>query len=128
MSTITDKAKSSLDRSFVMHLTERRLSTQQNLDKTAISVYLRRVVRKPAFCICENKDADQLRITAKLINAFVFALWIVQFLFYLNTKFQASSHLLLLYSQVCVRPGRKPRRPVFSQQGSYRRFHCIVLT
>ena len=25
------------------------------------SVYLSRVVRKPAFCICENKDADQLR-------------------------------------------------------------------
>ena len=23
--------------------------------------YMRRVVRKPAFCICENKDADQLR-------------------------------------------------------------------
>ena len=22
---------------------------------------MRRVVRKPAFCICENKDADQLR-------------------------------------------------------------------
>ena len=22
--------------------------------------YLSRVVRKPAFCICENKDADQL--------------------------------------------------------------------
>ena len=36
-----------------------------------------RVVRKPAFCICENKDADQLRgnreVTAKLISAFVFA-------------------------------------------------------
>ena len=23
--------------------------------------YFSRVVRKPAFCICENKDADQLR-------------------------------------------------------------------
>ena len=22
---------------------------------------LKRVMRKPAFCICENKDADQLR-------------------------------------------------------------------
>ena len=28
----------------------------------AISVdYLSRVLRKPTFCICENKDADQLR-------------------------------------------------------------------
>ena len=32
-----------------------------------------RVMRKPMFCICENKDADQLRGTAKLISAFVFA-------------------------------------------------------
>ena len=26
-----------------------------------IKKYLCRVLRKPAFCICENKDADQLR-------------------------------------------------------------------
>ena len=39
------------------------------------------IMRKPAFCICENKDADQLRgyqisfaVTAKLISAFVFAI------------------------------------------------------
>ena len=37
-------------------------------------------MRKPAFCICENKDADQL--------------------------------------PVCVGPGRKSRRPVFSERGS----------
>ena len=30
------------------------------LDQLAI-LHLSRVVRKPAFCICENKDADQLR-------------------------------------------------------------------
>ena len=29
-------------------------------------------------------------------------------LYYLNPKFQASSHLLWLYSPVCVGPGRKP--------------------
>ena len=55
----------------------------------------------------------------KLISAFVFTTWIVQSLFYLNPKFQASSHLLWLYSLVCVGPGRKPRKPVFSQGGSY---------
>ena len=32
-----------------------------------------RVVRKPVFRICENKDTDQLIVTAKLISAFVFA-------------------------------------------------------
>ena len=50
--------------------------------------HMSRFMRKPAFCICENKDADQL------ISAFVFAAWIVQSLYFLNPKFQASSHLL----------------------------------
>ena len=73
-------------------------------------------MKKPAFCLCENKDED--RVTVKLICAFVFATRIVQSLFFLNPIFQASSHLLRLGSPVCVGPGRKPRRPVFSQRGS----------
>ena len=35
-----------------------------------------------------------------------------------SQKFQASSILLWLYSPVCARPGRKPRRSIFSQRGS----------
>ena len=35
-----------------------------------------------------------------------------------KSKCQAFSHLLWLYSSVCVGLGRKPRRPIFSQQGS----------
>ena len=62
-------------------------------------------MRKPAVCICENKDADQ---HTKLISAFVFAIRIVQSLYYLYPKFQASSYLLWLYSLVCVGPGQKP--------------------
>ena len=46
--------------------------------------------------------------TAKLISAFVFATWIVQYFIFLNSKFQASSHLQRLYSLVCVRPGQNP--------------------
>ena len=57
---------------------------------------------KPTICIGENKDADQL------ISSIVFATQIVQFLFFLNPKFQASSCLLWLYSPVCVGPVRKP--------------------
>ena len=85
-------------------------------------------MRKPDFCLGENKGADQLRgnreadqrLTAKLISAFVFATRIVQFFFYLNPKFQASSSFLSLYRPVFVGPGRKPRRPVFSRCGSYK--------
>ena len=77
-------------------------------------------MRKPAFCIyAKTKTQISFAVTAKLISAFVFATRIVQFLYFLNPKFQASSHLLWLYSLVCVGPVRKLRRPIFSQRGSY---------
>ena len=83
-------------------------------------IYLSLVVRKPAFCICENKDAEQLRGNREADQrlCFFFAR-IVQSLYFQNPKFQASNHLLYMYSQVCVGPGRKPRRPFFSQRGSF---------
>ena len=65
-------------------------------------------MRKPAFCLCENKDADQLRSNYAADQRLVFAIRIAQSLYYLNPKFQASNHLLWLYSLVCVKPGRKP--------------------
>ena len=69
---------------------------------------MNRVMRKPTFCLCENKDADQLSgnreadHTAKLISPFVFATWKVQSLYFQNPNFQASCHLLWLHSLVCV--------------------------
>ena len=60
------------------------------------------VMRKPFFCVCENKDADQLRGNREADHAFVLATRIVQSLYFLNPKFQASNHLLWLYSLVCV--------------------------
>ena len=75
-------------------------------------------MRKPDFCICETKTQISCAVTAQLISAFVFATRIVQFLYFLNLKFQVS-HLLWLYSRICVGPGRKSRRLVFSQRGLY---------
>ena len=75
-------------------------------------------MRKPAFCICENKDADQLRGNRKADQRLCFRYKDSQSLYFLNLKFQASSYPLWLHSAVCVGPGRKPRRPVFSQRGS----------
>ena len=69
--------------------------------------HLSHLLRKPTICICENKGADQLRKTKKLISSFVFATRIVQFLYLLNPKFPVSSHLLCLYSPVCVGPVQK---------------------
>ena len=51
-------------------------------------------IEPPTICICETKDADRFAVTTKLISAFVFATRIIQFLFYLNPKFQASSSFL----------------------------------
>ena len=75
---------------------------------------------KPTICIGENKDADQLR---GYISVFVFATRIVQFLFYLNPKVQASSSFLCLYRSVCVGPGRKPLC-WFSQEAA----HILIMT
>ena len=98
----------------------RRTSTVNSCDlPLRVSGNMSLVMRKPDFCICENKTQISFAVTAKLISAFVFAARKVQSLFFLTTNFQASSHLLWLYSPVCVGPGRKPRRPVFSQRGSY---------
>ena len=71
------------------------------------------------FAYAKTKTQISFAVTAKLISAFVFATWIVQSLCFLNPKFQVSSHLLWLYSPVCVGPGRKPRRPVFWRRGSF---------
>ena len=76
-------------------------------------------MRKPAFAYAKTKPQISFAVTAKLISAFAFATRIVQSLYFLNPKFQASSHLLWLYSLVCIGPGRKPRRPVFSERGSH---------
>ena len=78
-------------------------------------------MRKPAFCICENKDADQLRGNREADQrlCFRYTASTIPLLSKPEKKLQVSSHLLWLYSLVCVGPGRKPRRPVFSERGSY---------
>ena len=54
----------------------------------------------------KTKALISCAITAQLISAFVFASLIVQFLFFLNPKFQASSNLMWPHRPVCVGPGR----------------------
>ena len=70
--------------------------------------HISHVMRKLDFRVCENKGQISREVTAQLISAFIFATKIVQFLFYLNPKFQASSLLLRRYRPVCVRPEQKP--------------------
>ena len=72
------------------------------------NTYLSRIVRKPDFCLRENKGADQLCSNCEADQCLCFC-YTVQFLFFLNPQFQASNLLLWLYRLVCVRPGRLPR-------------------
>ena len=53
-----------------------------------------------------------------MISAFVFTTWMMQFLFCLYPKFQASSLLLWLYRLVYIRPSRKHKLLVFTCEGS----------
>ena len=69
------------------------------------------VTRKHVFANAETKNSSV--VTMQLISVFFPTSWIVESLFFLNLKFQASSHLLWLYSPVCVGPGQKPRRQGF---------------
>ena len=66
----------------------------------------------------KTKTQISFAVTTKLISAFVFATWKVQYLYFLNTKFQASSHLQWQYSLVCVGPGQNPHC-WFSQAGAH---------
>ena len=80
-------------------------------------------MRKPAFCISENKDADQLRsnhCAADQRRWFRYTDSTIPLL----PIYEISS---LLPSFVVVQPDlcwtcRKPQRPVFSQRGSFRYF------
>ena len=75
-----------------------------------------RAMKKPAFCICENKDADQLRGNPEADQRLCFR--------YKDSTIPLlpKSEISSLYpSSVAVQPGlcRKPRRPIFSERGPY---------
>ena len=56
----------------------------------------------------KQRRRSALQELSSWISTFVFTTWILQFLYFLNPKFPASSHLLYLYILVCVGPVREP--------------------
>ena len=70
------------------------------------------------FAYVKTKTQISFAVTAKLISACVFNTQLVQSVYFLNPKFQASSHLMWLHSPVCVGPCRKTNTLVFSCRGS----------
>ena len=67
---------------------------------------LSRIMSKSAFSICKNEGADQLRLI--WFCACVFARLIVWSLYLLNPKFQASNHLMWLFSGKEAQLMKKP--------------------
>ena len=67
-----------------------------------------RILENLLFAFAKTKVQISCPVTTQLISPFVFATQIVQYLYFLNPKFQASSHLIWWYSLVCVGPAQKP--------------------
>ena len=85
----------------------------------SIETDMSRIMRKPSFCICENKDADHLRGYREADQRLCFRYIDSTIPLLSNSEIQASSHLLQLYSLICVGPGPKPDGCFFSWRGSY---------
>ena len=64
------------------------------------------VMRKPAFCICENKDADQLCGNRTADQRLCFRYTNCTFPLLPTSEISSPYHILWLYSPVCVGPGR----------------------
>ena len=77
-------------------LTTRPVHSPQIISDFAFATLTTRPVRSP-----------------QIISDFAFATYIVQYIYFLNPKFQASSYAQCPYSSVYVGPGRKPRRHFF---------------
>ena len=74
-------------------------------DNVFLQYHMSRSMRKPDFCLCENKGA----VTAKLINTFVFATRIVHFIFFIVRKFQP----LAIFCACAALSMSEPQKPVF---------------
>ena len=95
---------------------------QQNLYKTSSFLpwpNLSRDVRKPDFCICENKDADQLRGNRKADQSFCFHHLDSKYLCFLNPKFQVSSYIQKFSSPVGNPEDRVSQNETHLWQGQF---------
>ena len=76
-------------------------------------------MRKPVFCICENKDADQLRGDREADQRLCFRYTDSAIPLLPKSEISSVQPSSVVVQPVCVGPGQKPRRLVFSQRGSY---------
>ena len=93
------------------------------------NLYMSRPMGKQTSCICENKDADQLRGNHEADQRLCFRYSDSTVPLLLNPKFPTCSHLLCLYRPVCVRPIRKPHYWYFHEMAHMLyKFEVIIRT
>ena len=80
------------------------------------------IVRKPDFCLCENKGADQLRGNREADQSLCFHYTDSTIFLLLKSEISSLSSASVTAQASLFGPGWKPRRPVFSRRGS-----CDVL-
>ena len=95
------------------------LSVYRYIYKTSFSHWENRI-----FANAKTKAQISRAVTAQLISAFVFATRIVQFLLYLNPKFQASVFFSATVQAGLCQTWSEPKLLIFSRTGSFikRRF------
>ena len=81
-------------------------------------------MRKPAFCICENKDADQLRGNREADQRLCFRYKDSTIPLLPKSEISSLQPSSVAVQHVCVRPGRKPER-WFSHDTSHMKFSCL---
>ena len=85
----------------------------------SLVILLSLVMRKPAFCICENKAADQLRSNCAADQHLYFRYMDSAIPLLSISELSSLQPSSMTVQPGCVGLGRKPRRPVFSQRGSF---------
>ena len=75
-------------------------------------------MRKPTFCICENKDADQLHGNHEAAQRLCFRYTDSTIPLLPKSEISSIQPSSVVVQPGFVGPGRKPRSPVFSRRGS----------
>ena len=75
-------------------------------------------MRKPDICLCENKGADQLSSNCEADQRLCFCYTDSTIPLVLKSEILNFQPPSVAARPVCVRPGRKPRKPVFSRRRS----------
>ena len=92
-----------------------------------IHLNLSRVMRKPAFCICENKDADQLRVNREADQRLCFRYIDRTSLYFLNLQNFKPLSSVSLQPGLCQTWSETPKSGFLIASAAHRQTRCAYL-